>query len=128
MPASPPNAHTGGMEMAEGWGAEPGPSCCPGLLNTPGFHLQLCWLKDREGGKTFASHQNKFRWFLDSSFSVPLCGSWDKVGDSSLLQPLHLCLRPASCSWVGPDKARNMPPPQANVLNPLTSAARRGDC
>lgn len=49
MPASPPNAHIGGMEMAEGWGAEPGPSCCPGLLNTPGFHLQLCWLKDKGG-------------------------------------------------------------------------------
>lgn len=79
MPASPPRAHTGGMEVAEGWGAEPGPSCCPWLLNTPGSYPQLCQLKDREGEGTFASRQNKIRWFLD-----PLCGSWDKrtVGDS----------------------------------------------
>lgn len=29
---------------------------------------------------------------------------------ATVLQLVQLCLRPASCSWVGPDKARNMPP------------------
>lgn len=131
MPASPPRAHTGGMEVAERWGAEPGPSCCPWLLNTPGFCLQLCWLKDREGGKTFASHQTKFRWFLDSGCSVPLCGSWDKgaVGDSraTVLQPLHLSSGLHRAAGQAQIK-QELCTPQANVLNPLTSAARRGDC
>jgi len=74
----------------------------------------VVWVGDRGGG-TFSSHQSKPRQCLDLGCSVPLSRGWDKGagGDHkamALLQPLRLCFRPISRSWVRPGKAKSAAP------------------
>lgn len=93
MPVSPPSAHIGRMELAEGW--------CKARAQFLSLAVEHSrspstdGLAGGRGGRTFASHQSKSRLSLDPGCSVLLCRSWAKgaVGNSKAIaspQPLHL--------------------------------------